>query len=298
MARAHAQSLQLLDAEIVAVCDIAAPRAQSFSEDFGAEIYASPHRMLNGATLDALYICTPPSVRGPVEIAAAKLGIALFIESPVALNLRTAQSVSSAVSKNGVLCSVGSAWRYAESTARLKKILAPKNAPPAFLLSGKWLETPLAGAWRLDPKLSGGLWLDGGYALLDLARVFGGEIKKVSAFSTSESKSALLRFENGALGNLSVSQSLESGCEREFSVATRDAIHILRASQLETRRELETQIFRGEDDPILAQNAAFVRALNNGKRAEIRCSYADAMKTLRLGLALNRAALGNKAVNL
>ncbi len=252
--------------------------------------------MLAGASLDALYICTPPGVRGPVEIAAAKLGIALFIESPVALNLRTAQSVASAISKNGVLCSVGSAWRYAQSTERLKKILAPKAAAPPLLLAGKWLETAPSGAWRLDAKLTGGLWLDSGYALLDLARLFGGEVKSVSAFASLEAKTALLRFTSGALGNLSVSIALESGLEREFSVATLSALHFWREGELETRRDLETSIFKGEDNAIFEQNAAFVRALNSGKRAEIRASYAEAMKTLRLGLALNRAGLGSRTV--
>ncbi len=297
-ARAHAAALQRLGAEIVAVCDLAAPRAAQFSEDFGAQIYASPTRMLAGAALDALYICTPPSVRGPVEIAAAKLGVALFIETPVALNLATAQSVASALSKNGILCSVGGAWRYAQSTTRLRKILAPKGAAPPLLLSGKWLETAPPGAWRLDAKQSGGWWLDGGYALLDLARIFGGEVKRVGAFSAPDSKGAILQFASGALGNLSGSSALKSGNEREFCVATAAALHRLREAELETRSGLETLIFRGDDDPIFEQNAAFLRALNSGKKAEIRTSYADAMKTLRLGLALNRAGLGSKIVGL
>ena len=297
-ARAHATALQSLDAEIIAVCDLSAPRAAQFAQDFGARTYSSPNRMLSGAKLDALYICTPPSVRGPVEIAASRLGIALFIESPVALNPATAQSVASALSKNGMLCSVGSAWRYAQSTERLRKILAPKSAASPLILGGKWLETPQGGAWRLDAKQSGGLWLDSGYVLLDLARIFGGEVKRVSAFSMAESKSAILQFQSGALGQFSVSSALESGEAREFSVATRAATHYLLDGALETRGELETAIFQGRDDAIFEQNAAFLRALNSGKRAEIRASYADAMKTLRLGLALNRAGLGSKSINL
>ncbi|PQV64614.1 putative dehydrogenase [Abditibacterium utsteinense] len=298
MARSHALALQTLDAQIVAVCDLSAPKAAEFSEDFGAEIYSSANRMLNGAALDALYICTPPSVRGPVEIAAAKLGIALFIETPVALNLRTAQSVASAITKNGVLCSVGGAWRYAESTTRLRKIFAPKNAPAPQILSARWLEPPLQSAWRLDAKQSGGLWLDGGYAALDLMRVFGGEIKKVSAFSVSDSlKTAILQFGNGALGHLSVGSTFENAHQREFSIASSDALHFLWNEKLETRRGEESFIFCGRDDALLAQNAAWIRSLNTGKKAEIRNTYADAMKTLRLGLALNRKSFADFAVN-
>ncbi len=299
MARSHALALQKLDAEIVAVCDISAPKSARFSEDFGAEIYSSANRMLNGASLDALYICTPPSVRGATEIAAAKRGIALFIETPVALNLATAQSVASAVTKNGVLCSVGGAWRYAESTARLKKILAPKSAPQAQILGARWLETQIETAWRLDPKQSGGLWLDSAYAALDLMRVFGGEIKKCGAFSvSSELKTAMLQFESGALGHLSAFCNLETELENEFSVTTNEASHFLWNAKLETRCGEESFIFCGNDDALLAQNAAWIRALTSGKKAEIRASYSDAMKTLRLGLALNRAGLGNKIVGL
>jgi predicted dehydrogenase len=297
-ARRHAETLSRLDAEIVAVCDIAAPRAETFAADFGATVYSSPNRMLNGENLDALYICTPPNVRGPVEIAAAKAGVALFIETPVALNLATAQSVLNAINRFGVPCSVGSYWRYFESTERLRKQIAPKNAPKPQIISGNWLETAPATAWRENDKLSGGIWLDGAYQLLDLARIFGGEVAKVSALSAPESKTAIVQFQSGARGAFNAGRFLESGSEREFSLATPEAIHLLREGTLETRRGDETSLFRGADDAILAQNVAFLRAIETGKRTEVRATYADAIKTLRLGLALNRAGLGSKIVSL
>ncbi|HEX9998810.1 MAG TPA: Gfo/Idh/MocA family oxidoreductase, partial [Abditibacterium sp.] len=134
-ARRHAKILQALDAEIVAVCDIAASRAEQFAADFGGNVYSSPGRMFSAENLDALWVCTPPNVRGPVEIAALKAGISLFIEPPVALNLRTAQSVLSALIRSGILCSVGSFWRYGEAFERLKKGIAPKNAPKPLVLA-------------------------------------------------------------------------------------------------------------------------------------------------------------------
>ncbi len=82
------------------------------AELFGATPYSSLPRMLGRENLDALYICTPPHAHGAYEIAAIKAGCALFIEPPVANNLRTAQSVLSALGKSGGLCSVGHFWRY------------------------------------------------------------------------------------------------------------------------------------------------------------------------------------------
>ena len=297
-ARRHAQSLKALDAQIVAVCDIAAPRAQAFAADFGGNVYSSPGRMLNGETLDALYICTPPNVRGPVEIAALKAGVSLLIEPPVALNSKTAQSVLSALNRSGILCSVGCFWRYGEAFERLKKEIAPKNAPKPLVLSGNWLEGPPATAWRCDAKNSGGLWCDGAYQMLDLARLFGGEVDKVSAFGASETKSAILEFASGAHGSFAAARVLEIGFQREFSLATSSAIYHLSEGNLETKRGNENSIFRGDDDAIAAQNAAFLRAVESGKRTEIRATYSDAMKTLRLALALNRAELASKSVKL
>jgi predicted dehydrogenase len=297
-ARRHAKILQALDAEIVAVCDIAASRAEQFAADFGGNVYSSPGRMFSAENLDALWVCTPPNVRGPVEIAALKAGISLFIEPPVALNLRTAQSVLSALNRSGILCSVGSFWRYGEAFERLKKEIAPKNAPKPLVLAGEWLEGPPATAWRCDAKNSGGLWCDGAYQMLDLARIFGGEVGKVSAFGVGETKSAILEFSNGANGSFVAARALENGFHRAFSLSTPSAIYNLSEGILETRRGVETSTLRGNDDALLAQNAAFLRAVENGKRTEIRATYSDAMKTLRLALALGRAELGSKSVKL
>ncbi len=266
--------------------------------------------MLAGENLDALYVCTPPHAHGAGEIAAIKAGCALFIEPPVANNLRTAQSVQNALGKSGVLCSVGHFWRYFEATARLKRELSGKNAPPALLLNGKWLAPLPATAWRRDFKNAGGIWLDEAYQLLDLTRYLGGEAQRVSAFSASlclqtefpdatapDTCAAIVQLQNGALASFGAATILEAGAHSEFSIATREARFSLHGSQFKTIRGAEETIFHGSDDAILAQNAAFLRAVESGKRAEIRATYADATKTLRLALALNRASGGSKTVN-
>lgn len=311
-ARRHCAALSRLEnAHIVAFCDIAAPRAGEMAELYGATPYFSLPRMLARENLDALYICTPPHAHGSYEIAAMKAGCALFIEPPVAGNLRSAQSVLRALGKSGVLCSVGHFWRYAEATTRLKKEIASKNSPQPVLMSGKWLAPAPATAWRRDLKTSGGIWLDDAYQLLDLARIFGGEVEKVSAFAASlEIKTefpeatmpdvcaALVQLQSGALASFGAASILEPGVASEFSLATREAQFCLAGSRLQTRRGEEEAIFNGADDAIIAQNAAFLRAVESGKRTEIRTTYADATKTLRLALALNRASLGSKTVSL
>lgn len=308
-ARRHCAALSRLEnAHIVAFCDLAAPRAQEMAAKYGATAYSSLARMLARENLDALYICTPPHAHGAGEIAAIKAGVALFIEPPVANHLRTAQSVLSALGKSGVLCGVGHFWRYFEATTRLKKEISGKNSPQPALMSGKWLAPSPATAWRRDWGISGGIWLDEAYQLLDLARYFGGEARKVSAFSafleiktafpdatTPDVCSAMIQMQNGALASFGAAALGES--ESEFSLVTRTARFSLADSRLKVTRGEEETIFNGSDDAILAQNAAFLRAVEGGKRTEIRTTYADAMKTLRLALALNRASLGSKTVN-
>ncbi|MBW3635565.1 MAG: Gfo/Idh/MocA family oxidoreductase [Armatimonadetes bacterium] len=311
-ARRHCEALARLEnAQIVAFCDIAARRAQEMAEFYDAAPYSSLPRMLARENLDALYVCTPPHAHGAYEIAAIKAGCALFIEPPIANNLRTAQSVLKALGKSGGLCSVGHFWRYAEATTRLRKEIGGRNAPQPLLLSGKWLAPPPATAWRRDLKSSGGIWLDDAYQLLDLTRLFGGEAKKVSAFAASlEIKNefpeattpdvcaAILELQSGALASFGAATMTESESQSKFSLSTREAQFFLRGNRLKITRGEEETHFKGADDAILAQNAAFLRAVESGKRTEIRTTYADAVKTLRLALALNRASLGSKTVTL
>ncbi len=193
----------------------------------------------------------------------------------------------------------------------MKKEIGGRNAQPPLLLSGKWLAPAPAMAWRRELKTSGGIWLDEGYQLLDLTRVFGGEAKRVSAFAASlEIKNvfpeattpdvcaAILQLQNGALASFGAATITESETQSELSLSTPQAQFSLRGNCLKITRGAEETHFNGADDAILAQNAAFLRAVESGKRTEIRTTYADAIKTLRLALAVNRAGLGSKTVDL
>src|SRR4051794_16351239 len=81
------------DAQLVAVCDVNEEAAQSKASEYGIpSVYSDADVMLENESLDALFICVPPFAHGDIEEKAAKKGIHLLVEKPVALDLKTAYS--------------------------------------------------------------------------------------------------------------------------------------------------------------------------------------------------------------
>src|SRR5438067_1988072 len=93
--------------EIVALCDVAEERARERASEFGGAVYTDYRRMLERESPDALYVCVPPFAHEDAELIAARKGIHLFVEKPVALDVDWGASVAAVVRETGILSSAG-----------------------------------------------------------------------------------------------------------------------------------------------------------------------------------------------
>ena len=89
-AHRHARTLQLLkdEFEMVAFCNRTIDKAASFSEQYTngtAPVFADHHQMFDQVSLDVVVICLPPYAHSDEVEIAAKLGVHVFIEKPIAL---------------------------------------------------------------------------------------------------------------------------------------------------------------------------------------------------------------------
>ena len=206
----HVESLTALDGVAVAgIADPQADRAQRLAERAGARAYATWQDLLDGETLDALYVCVPPHQHGAVEDAAVDAGLPLFVEKPLATDLPTAERLAARIEAAGLLTAVGYHWRYLDTLERARALLA--GAPPRLLL-GAWLDKAPNVPWWARQDQSGGQTVEQATHLFDVARVLAGEV--TGGFATGGRSpdgpgdvldvcTASLRFASGAVGTFS-----------------------------------------------------------------------------------------------
>jgi predicted dehydrogenase len=265
-------------------------------------------QMLKSERLDAVFVLLPPHLHGELEARLADYVPAVLIEKPVANDLDVARRVHERFQKAGTLVSVGFMCRYRKSVARAREVLAGSTGQP-ILINGSWVgEMPPPPWWR-NRAQSGGQFVEQCTHLVDLARYFNGAVDEVSAcsargfvsehpgYSVDDAAVVNVRFACGAVGNFTTGCFVQPGYASALGVALTLQ---LRTLQIELRswnmdlrilrREGEVEALPSPEPDIFAvQNAAFFEAIRKKDPDLIRSSYADALETLKVGLAAERS---------
>jgi myo-inositol 2-dehydrogenase / D-chiro-inositol 1-dehydrogenase len=228
------------------------------------------------------------------------------VEKPIGLHLKAAERAAKAIESAGVISSVGYHFRYQASTVQAQNLL--KSAPAVAMVAGRWWGGFPQTAWWRRRTQSGGQLHEQATHLIDLARYLIGDISKVySVGARREAKafpgsdvfdvSALTcEFANGAIGTFSATCLLHDVTEVDLQLIRKDELLDLRGNYLTLRRAGETTTYSHRNNPFLDENIAFIESVISGKRGEIKCSYSDALQTLRVTLAANQSLKSGKTV--
>lgn len=213
IAKRHFTNLNKIpSAKIVSVCDLSPAALYEAEKRTGARCYSDLDKMLKEEQLDAVYVCVPIRAHGQIEEKICENGIDLFIEKPLPINPDTIDRVKNAISKSGVISSVGYEWRYAESSIQAKDMIRDKTIG---MILGFWITYLPKIAWWSKKAENPAQIYEQTVHLYDLARYLSGEITEVSskfAMRAMADESELedtsvvsLEFENGAIGSMSSS---------------------------------------------------------------------------------------------
>lgn len=305
----HARQLAQLDnVRIVAVTDPVAATAHSFAEMTGAAP-ASDLDALLATSPDAVYVCVPPHVHGPIEERLLDAGTALFVEKPLAADLPTAERIANAARQAGVVTSVGHHWRYSPAVDLVRGLL---DGRPVRLAVGSWIDRVPPVPWWSKRALSGGQIVEQAVHVLDLLRMLCGDVVEVDAYANSAPPDtsgadvdgatvAILKFRSGAVGTVSAACCLEwkhrAGLELHadgLSVAIHEDRVIATTSQGPVQHSLQP------DDAKLAADRAFIDAVvgNGAARSGILVDYDEALRTHQLACAIADSAAHNRPVRL
>ena len=205
------------EAELVAVCDVIEEKARKVSSDFGdPAVYTDHLKMLAEAGVDAVSVCVPSGLHGPITIDAAKAGKHVMCEKPIEITLPKIDAMIKACHDANIKLGVIFQRRTSPMWNKVKKaiddgLLGKMVLGDAYLKyyssqeyydSGEW-----RGTWELD---GGGALMNQGVHCIDLQRWIMGPIDTIYAqadhlvrnIEVEDTCCAVIKFVSGAFGVL------------------------------------------------------------------------------------------------
>ncbi len=224
----HAAALAVSQkSSFTAVCGRDEIRTREFAARYGVKAYTDVTQMVSMEKLDMVTICTPhPQHRIPA-IEALNAGAHVLIEKPLASSLEDCDAMLSAAKITGKQIAVISQRRFYSPCLRLKQAIdSGKIGKPALgvVLMFGWRNEayyqsdPWRGKWTGE---GGGVLVNQAPHQLDLLQWFmGSEIEEVYGtwknlnhpyIEVEDTALAILKFKNGSVGNIIVSNSQKPG---------------------------------------------------------------------------------------
>lgn len=231
--------LEMPGVRVVAVADDNLPRGEAAGRRWGIpDVYQDWRRLVERKDIDVVFVHSENNRHAEQVIMAAEAGKDIFCEKPMATSLEDAQRMLDAVRKNRVQLVVAFVSRFAKEAERARRIV--ETGVLGEIVSARSI-IGLAGireigcpadmeAWMVDPIAGGGgAWIDEGSHAVDLLRWMVGDVEAVCLSTVQKVKRhlqvedeaiGLLRFRNGALGEVNTSWSLA------IDVGMRNAIEL------------------------------------------------------------------------
>jgi len=200
------------NAELSVVFDINQQANAEVAKKYGAKQAASIETLLD-ADNDAVYIATPAHFHAEQVRACAEAGKHVLCEKPLGMTVAEAEEMIELCRQKAVKLGCAFMMRFvAQHQKALTLIKEGRLGKPTYARAqlSCWYP-PIEGAWRQDPVTrGGGALIDMGGHCIDLLEMFFGKVARVSCFinntvhdyKSEDSATAMLFFENGALGTV------------------------------------------------------------------------------------------------
>lgn len=219
----HAKALSAVpESHFVAVCGRDRTRTETFAAAYNVKPYCDVEEMIAREGIQALAICTPHPLHALHAVKAVRAGVHVIIEKPLASTLEDCDAILNAAKERGVKVGMISQRRFYAPALRVKKAIEDGKLGKPILGSvvmygwrdqAYYRSDPWRGSWQGE---GGGVLVNQAPHQLDLLHWYMGEVDELFGFwanlnhpyiEVEDTAVAVLRFKNGALGNILVSNS-------------------------------------------------------------------------------------------
>lgn len=223
----HAAALQKsYNADLKAIYSRSLGKAKEFAVKYNILPFDDIETMIREARIESVIICTPHPFHAEAVIKAANAGVNCLVEKPLASSLQDCDAMIAACKANNVKLGVVSQRRFYEPVQRVRQAIdAGKIGKPVFgtinMLgwrdkkyydSDEW-----RGTWEME---GGGVLVNQAPHQLDIFQWLMGPIEEVYGtwknlnhpyIEVEDTALAIVKFKNGAIGNIIVSNSQKPG---------------------------------------------------------------------------------------
>ncbi|PLV59054.1 Gfo/Idh/MocA family protein [Thermotoga sp. KOL6] len=217
--------------EITAVTSRTRAHAEEFARMSGNPVvFDSYEELLDSGLVDAVDLAVPVDLNLPFIERALQKGVHVICEKPISTDVKTGKKIVALSRNSNKVVYIAENFRHASVFWKAKELIeAGKIGEVVYTSWQIWVGMDESNEyvrtdWRKEPKHVGGFLSDGGVHHAAALRLIFGEVEWVSAVAEDLSPhlggmdflSTLFEFENGIVGNYTVSYSLKG--EDEFEV--------------------------------------------------------------------------------
>lgn len=227
VAHLHAKAVQNLpNAKLAGVWSRTTKTAETFASEYKIPFYTEIEKLVKQEEIDLVVVCTPHPFHLEPVLEAAKAGANILVEKPLASTLEDSDKIIEACKIASVKLGVISQRRWYEPVKRVKDAIdAGKIGRPVFgtinMLGWRDKDYYNADEWRGSWKMEGGgVLVNQAPHQLDILLWYMGEIDEVyghwqnlnhSYIEVEDTAVAIVKFKNGGIGNIIVSNSEKPG---------------------------------------------------------------------------------------
>lgn len=223
VAHLHAEALKTLPAsEFVAVCGSHPERRGAFARQYGVKAYDTIGDLVAAGVADMIIVATPHPAHAASAVPAARAGLHVLVEKPLAASLEDCDAILAAARAGGGNLGIICQRRFFEPCQRIRRAIDEGKLGRPVLGTVTMLGWRDAAYYRSDPWRGswqgegGGVLVNQAPHQLDLLLWYLGEVEELFGYHANlnhptieveDTAVAVLRFKNGALGNIVVSNS-------------------------------------------------------------------------------------------
>jgi len=201
-------------AEIVAVCDLDASKAQAYAKEFNIPASYTDATVLASGEFDFVDICTTMETHEGLVALAVEHNVPVIVQKPFAPDIDTCRRITSNAKSAAVPVMVHENFRFQKLFRRIREIL--DSGEIGELTFGRFSWRNAIDVYSNQPyllKTERFMIMDVGIHMLDLARFVFGSANAVSCINQSvkeglageDAATLLLRHDNGATSIVDVS---------------------------------------------------------------------------------------------
>ncbi len=310
MGYVHARHLaELPEAELAVVASRRPEVAERVGRELGAAWVTDYEAVLTRRDLDAVVIATATREHVDHIVQAAEIGLAIFCEKPIALDMDSTDQALAAVARAGVPLMVGFMRRFDPPYARAKQLIEEGAIGRPVMYKGVNRDPQWPAHEDDDPAVSGGFFVDMGVHDFDLACwLMNSEVERVHAVGRAlvypqladvgdiDNALVTLEFASGAIGNVDLSRNARYGYDiRTEVLGDEGALWIGTIQQTPllvlTRRGVTHDVYPWFPERFAEafrnEMAAFVRGVLAGE--PLSPTGEDARRALAIALAARQA---------